>query len=702
MKTEFKEEHGKALYDLLGVYEESDRTARQNRIKIWKKLDYFWHGIQYLDVGSDFQWESPQLHADKFEDITYYTKVYNIFRAHGESIIAALSVDLPVLLFPPDDADSSDDKETSKGMEDVYALLDKHNKSKLLLIKTLFYLYTAGLAVGVISTKKDKKYGTYKVPETGVEEVKICPHCGDPPQIMNGRCPNCGYDGEPIIQNVPAIVSYKDELKSREHVEIFGPLNVFIPSWVTHPDNIPVLRVSEDFHKNDLLCEFEDSQDLIKNEGMGDEFEAWGRQPFDCFDSWENLSVRHRVWFTPKSYPGLPSDLYEEIREEYPDGCRVTFVNKVPVEIIPEKLCDAIAVSIDPRSRNIHSDAVGKPLIPINEVTNELFNLTLESVEHGVPATFADPDVLDFQAYKESESRPGEIYPAKPRPGRSLGEAFETLKTASVSQEIDKFASKLEAMGQFVVGSFPSIYGGEMHGSRTAAEYDMSRRQSLQRLSTTWTITQFFWANLMEIACLRFVKNMQTDERFVRRYGNSYVNVWIRKTIQTGKIGSVEPEITTQFPVSSTQKRDFISRLFELANPEINQVLFHPANRATIARYTGFSELYVPGEHDHNKQIAEIEMLLQGQSAEDEQGIPVPSVRTDPQIDDAQIHIQVCKAFLNSERGLMIRAENPSGWQNVFAHLLEHQNDLAGQTQLPFETTPAGMAPETSSTTTQA
>ena len=44
-----------------------------------------------------------------------------------------------------------------------------------------------------------------------------------------------------------------------------------------------------------------------------------------------------------------------------------------------------------------------------------LISLVLQTIEHGIPQTFADPKVLNFNAYRNSEVIPGGIYPATPK-----------------------------------------------------------------------------------------------------------------------------------------------------------------------------------------------------------------------------------------------------------------------------------------------
>src|SRR5688572_31601438 len=98
-------------------------------------------------------------------------------------------------------------------------------------------------------------------------------------------------------------------------------------------------------------------------------------------------------------------------------------------------------------------------------------------------------------------------------------------------------------------------------GSDTASEYSMSRAQALQRLQIIYKMISFFWTDVESKAVKGYAKNMKTDEKIVKQQGkNSFVNVWIRKAEMNGEVGQVEPELSEQFPLAWSQKRDIIMR----------------------------------------------------------------------------------------------------------------------------------------------
>jgi hypothetical protein len=230
---------------------------------------------------------------------------------------------------------------------------------------------------------------------------------------------------------------------------------------------------------------------------------------------------------------------------------------------------------------------------------------------------------------------------------------------------------------------------------------------------------------MLSKAVRSFAINMLEDEKYVEKRGATYINIWIRKIHLTGKVGEVEPDVNESFPISWAQKRDMILQLFQSGNEDVGEVLRHPENAGLIALIIGVPELYIPGDDDRNKQLVEIgEMILaepvpapspmmpppQGQPGGGEgpalpapegppegeappmspgmpgdqaPGGPAPgmgpgmmltsSVRIEPTLDNHQVEMITCQAWLKSDVGLQYKKENPGAYLNVLLHMQEHQ-----------------------------
>jgi hypothetical protein len=97
-------------------------------------------------------------------------------------------------------------------------------------------------------------------------------------------------------------------------------------------------------------------------------------------------------------------------------------------------------------------------LTNIQDIVNDLISLTLQTIEHGITQTWADPAVVNFEAQEQMEAAPGYITPTKLQGGaRNISEAFFSTKSASLSAEVFQFYQIIWQLGQFTSAAMPSI-----------------------------------------------------------------------------------------------------------------------------------------------------------------------------------------------------------------------------------------------------
>jgi len=779
--TNIPENLRNCLKDIVDTYDKEEKPIRERHIRELKRADDFWHGLQYAiwdDAIGDFRTPNHFLETGTEEEINpnIFNKIKNIYKAHGESVISALTSGLPYVRYYPQNAENSDDVKTARAYSKIEELVQRQNQAYLLFVHALYILFNQPFVAAYNYSHQDKKYGQIQMPVEGsqemVENTHFCPECGteiasdqemmgepegppedlgeeladkpeagteslndefgdpnlmaNPPVDGSGvedlppsgqelgelegvggsvasagmpiQCPECGYDGISMVsqstERVPVILKWDEVNKIRECIEVYGPLNVTIPHYVTEMKHSPYIRLDGECHIAYAREQWPHIAEKIQPSTDDNKYDKWGRTPtaFNDDPPMGLVTVR-RFWLRPWAFnvyqkPGVAEGEIKRLKELFPDGCYVVFVNDEFAEAYAEELDARWTVTRTPLSNFIHGDSLGKSLMPIQEVTNELLNLNIQSIQYGIPETFADPAVLDFKVYQKVEAGAGLVFPAIPAPGKSMQDAFFTNKVATLSKEAMEFGETLNQDGQFVVGSFPSIYGGpQSGGGQTAAEYSMSRAQALQRLGLTWKMLSLWWAEVMSKAVASYANNMMEDENFVRAQGDSYVNVWIRRVELEGKVGGVLPDVDEQFPTSWAQKREVLLDFLKLGNEEINQFLFLPANRAKIGSLIGLNDLEIPGEKDINKQLAEITEMLQAEAVMppvDEMGQPLldqmtgqpmqgySSIPVDPDLDDHEIHAEVCKGWLNDDVGLELKKINPPVYMNIFLHFKEH------------------------------
>ncbi len=731
-----------AFAEIIRQVEKEDDNVRKQQIRQWKKNDRFWHGIQYIFWSETQQdWIAPintrwdDLTANREEaDGPFYDYVVNIYKAHGESIIAALSAQVPAVRFPPDDANNEDDLQTAKTYDKVADLIQRHNQSKMIILQALLALWNQGLVFAYHAPKADKAFGNVQIPN--YETADECQQCGwsneaeksqnsyansvkngedtaeeaksqetdgeDNPQeeqseqgndqenTPEGTCPQCGGP----LASIPVLTGFSDAPKTRVLIDIYNPLFVKVPYYARTQNECGYLGLAIDQPISLLKDLYDHIADKIEAESnLYDVYEKLGRAPssysYAIIDN-KNLRTLRRWWLRSYEYQRLgneKSDEIKQLKKLFPDGAYVCFVGDCYAESRNESVDKYWTIGKAGLSTYIHSDPMGQPLINEQEKVNVLDNLTLETIEQGISTVFADPEVLNFEDFSRHELRPGMFVPAKAKTGKTLSEGFYEGPKATLSKEVPMFREQIDKDAQFLVGSFPSIYGGPGEGSsRTAAEYDMSRQMALQRLSITWTMFAHWWARLIDKCVRIYIENLIGDEHYVSKNKNNYVNVWIRQSELSGKVGDVEAEAAETFPVTLGQKQSLLFKLISLNNDLINAALFSVENRKIISEVLSFPELTIPDEAQRTKQMRETQLML-------EKGQMVP---IEPLIDDNDVHIEVLRDYMASDYGADAKSNNPQGYQLLMDHLQSHMESKIQDMAPANLTSPALPAPATS------
>lgn len=732
-KKQYSEEIQRLLKSVIDDFDEEERSVRQRQIRTWRRLKILWDGFRnqyYNEVAHDWR-VPPNLDADQAGDQAYYDKPINVLRAYLESIIAALSVTVPKLRTYPDDAKNSLDLLTARASDEICKLVYRHNDVELLWLHALFIWATEGMVACYNYPKSDKEYGQYEEntyqDREETHELTTCPNCGyefddqivdteQPIGQMEGidNCPECGIV-QPQMERNTVIISelIRKEFKNKTRIcmECFGGLFVRIPNYARKQSDIPVLGYDYETHYVNVIRDYgndisEELKEKLKGAagGLWDPYEAWGRlnTQYSGEIPVNNITCRNR-WLRPCAFDILDEKEAAKLRKEFPDGVKVVLANDEYLTAYPEKLDDCWTITYNPLADYLHHDPLELLLVSTQEITNDLISLTIQTIEHGIGQTFADPKVLNFAQYKQMETVPGAIYPTKSS-NKPLSEGFFEVKTATLSQEVLPFGQNIQQLGQLVSGALPSLFGGAMQEQKTASGYAMSREQALQRQQNTWKLFTNWWKKVFMKVIPQYIENMHEDERDVQRKDGNFVNVFIRKADLEGKIGKIELDANENLPISWSQRKQTYMELLQTNNERILEILGSPENLPIAREVLGLEELYVPGEDDRNKQYEEIELLLNSEpimqppdpmmaqmAAQDPMMLQqamqpqmVPSVQIDPDIDNHEIQFEICRSWLVSDAGRLEKVENPAGYENVLLHAKAHlqiiqQNMMAEQ-----------------------
>jgi hypothetical protein len=509
--------------------------------------------------------------------------------------------------------------------------------------------------------------------------------------LLEGQelCPACMQMMDPELTTEKFITTrlagVTHEPKSRICIEVYGGLNVRIPNYAKKQCDVPYLILSLE---NNYVTFLERYPHLIGNKGLTDSLKSTGRSATNMYEQWGRLNPQYqgeypinvvtenRAWLRPCSFNCLPEDDAKKLKKLYPNGAKVVFVADQMAAACNESLDDHWTLTENPMSDYLSFMPLGQSLDSVQEITNDMISLILQTIEHGIGQTFADPGVVNFNAYEQTEVVPGGIFPATPKSGKSMGDGFYELRTATLSSEIMPFYQQVQSAGQITSGALPSIFGGQIEGSDTASEYSMSRAQALQRLQNTWKLFTTTWKTMFSKVVPMYIQEVQYDEREVQRTDDgNFINSFIYRADLEGKIGRIELEANENLPMTWGQKKDLLMALIQNPNPIISQILQAPENLSIVHEALGLTDYYVPGEDDVIKTYDDIKTLLNGQPipTADPMNPMVSSVEVDPDMDNHQIAFEVCRKWAISETGRQAKTLNPAGYQNVLLYAKENQ-----------------------------
>ena len=736
MSKQLDDEVASLLKTVATHFDNEDRVTRERQIRHMRRLKLYWNNFSLIywdEVAHDYRVYNRDTNASDV-DQDYYDKPVNIFKAFLETIIAALSIQIPSITCVPDDADNPLDLSTAKAGDEIANLIYKHNDVMFLWLHALYIHCTEGMLASYMYSDAKKEYGTYKKKKFKDEEIDahVCPQCGarvpdevfDPSdEDVEPLCLECEAKLDPKQQKtklkIPRLVGTTDEPKSRVKLEVYGGLYVKVANYAKKQKDTPYLIYSYETHYGNALECHPSLYEKIphggwSNIGVNDPYEQYGRLNTQYRGEFpdEQVTVKN-CWLRPASFNILPEEDYKRLKKLFPDGAKLVMVNDIPADYENECLDDHWTLTENPMSDFLNHDPMGELLTNVQDITNDLISLTLQTIEHGIAQTFADPAVVNFSAQRQIEAQPGTITPTKGVSGsKNIKDSFYSLQLASLSPEVMNFYKIVQELGQFVSGALPSIFGGNQAAgsSRTASEYAMSKGMALQRLQTPWRMMTIWWKSTFAKAIPMYMKNMVEDERIVEKneQGN-FINVFIRKAEIDGTIGSIELEPDEKLPVSDEQQADMLMQLFQINNQEITAALMDPDNLPFIAKVIKIPEFKIPGEDDRQKQYEEIVELVNGapippspeemqqfqqsqqqaqQAAQQGQQIPPPqqpqekpSVQIDQDVDNHQIEASICKSWLISSAGRLAKVENQNGYKNVLLHMKAHMAVVQQQAQ---------------------
>lgn len=494
-------------------------------------------------------------------------------------------------------------------------------------------------------------------------------------------------DGETMpVPQVTGTTAYEKGCVELHLATIF---EVTVPFYSKTLRDAPWLWYEYEEHRGKLLRAFPELRKKMGSNGewSGDETgtSAAGRLSRDTASSptgayiapRRNRWLYQRFWLRPEMYELLTSESVRTALEtKFPDGVRVTMVQGEVVDLAHEVLDDVWAMCKPGVSEYMFADPVCADYMGIQDLVNDMYNLTIETMERSIPYSIVDPQLLDLQALSNRQGYPAEMIPAKPGVGARLSDGIFKAPVAEVDPQVIQFMNSTHETGRELVGILPAIFGGGS-GDQTAREAEIRRNQALQQLNTCWNEMRDFWSAVFTNGVRQLAKYSLPDAKNLGGYVGEAPDFSILADSQDWWSFTTEEAM----PMTWGQKRDLA--MFTLQQgPEAWKIfgLEHPLNSSELADVLGWQGWKIPYSDARTKSLGVIKRLLEAQPSPAPDGSTnlIPSIPPDEFEDNHLFVGSVVREWAQTDQAIRARDANPAGYANVIAWGKAHLQ-LSGQ-----------------------
>lgn len=539
-----------------------------------------------------------------------YVGDYNICRPTELVIESVLTQNPPGIDFRPD-TQSTEDLEAAKTAEVYREFFDRANDVKGLQLKIVQSFCESGLTVVTVNTEANEQLW-------GLNE-----------------------DGDP---------------KQNETARVWGALEArVLPLTANCLDDVDAVILYDDLTINRLKTEYPHIAKKIKamTSGLGEDAYAriarlgilqGTRRYAQVGDALTHLGVRANAYLRPccfvdekfddayqlqgktddveaddpednKNEDGSPFSIRDKLNQLFPQGVHAVFVGKTFAEAWAESVDDGIVIGFPYEGDGMAREAIMDDAIVIQDFFNDIMNSLREAQDYGWPRTFIHAEDTEFDAIQDQKSEPYAFSMKKARSGQPLEADFfrepDLVLPESLSELMEYLAGPFL---QFVLGTPPALFGGQMADQKTASGYAQAKNQAMGVKGIPWSALQGIMARMYYLAAQKASKNPDHAEQIlVPVKGQTQILKLERLT--KGKFGAF-PDEDSSFPESTSAKRDLLQQLLTIAttNPTIGaQILGDTYNWEIICQIYGFKEIQLMEAESAKKQMREIEELLQGQ-----------------------------------------------------------------------------------------
>jgi len=698
-----------ALSATIREFQQQEKYTRRLEVLHDRKLRFYERGYQHISWNNTqgaFTLASPGStmynSAGQSVQCPTYIDDYNIFFPYLRILTSVLTQNPPGISFQPIDPSVSEDIDGAKEAEGYTKAFDRYNDIKALQTAIVRMMGVSGRVVSWTRTDEDgQKFGynpdgsPKKFQRTtihGTLETKV-------PLLAREFDAGCLYC---FIYDDPDIRKAKDEYPWKA-ANIKANQAALGESAYERTARIGVLNGTRNQAQ------------------LGDSFthlvsrlHAFIRPAAftgDLYDNPLEAPEEGDVTKDPETGDSRPMTVGEKLRDLFPEGVRACYVGDVYVGSAAESMDDHIEIQWPYEGDGMFRAAFMDPMVVVQDNFNDMMNGAREEFDTGWGAIWFNAEDEDLDAVRDQKSAPNAIRGFKLPAGQAMRDGIYEEKGPDLPASFVQFLQMIQGeLPQFMLAAPPALFGDSMEDQKTASGYAQARSQAMGQLGVIWGKIQRMFARIRYQAALAAAncEDMQGEMTVPGSNGQQSLVVNLEK-LRKGNFGCY-PDEDSNFPESTPQKRATLTGLLTAAatSPLMTELLNNPDNIEEIKRLNGFEELVLLPAEARNKQLWEIEQLLQsaplppspqemeaanvqhaaGAIAAQQNGQPAPP-EPDPMammepsipVDELDFHqweFEKCQEWLSSAARRQEEARgNKDGILNVKLHALEHRKFVA-------------------------
>lgn len=676
----------------------SDQFKYPRRLEVMKawQARSFWREAQHLtwdwggecwDTTGPAGWTGGGTPKGVTDSSVLYST--NIFQRFGKIFIAVITQAVPSLRFEPEDATEAADIETADKADDFRKYVQHENDPIKLMTKAAYLAWTDGRMHGWTRWEVDKRTGKPRETQdiTGVLEVKV-------PVIYGEQCdyPYLQYSTEYHFSTVRAKVKSRGFDKKEYWKKIRGGSG-----------------------GGNGQSEYERIARISIKQGIS--IKAAGG------DAYGDLCTTRRSWIRSTAFLDdcIPDECLEQLEQIFPNGCYLETDNGVYTGSRDANMDDEWTTENIMEGDGSNRNAQGTCLVSVQERANDLVNMTQDAFEKCQPRTHYDDKMFDVDAMRNQQSMPGAIdgvNTEEMQVGDSIAAHIAKEEAAKVDSSQLVYLKEIMAdIPQQLTGLSDILFGSDTGGDKSGKALSIQQAAAMGIIGLPFRVMKRLYAGMMEQAVRCAAKNRKDDISIgiPDEYGQTQT-ISVRVGDLDGKVRCY-PDSDENWPESPMQKRATYMTLMQEGNsdPIMKAILANPKNQNMAKRLIGLQELELPDSDAWNKQMVEINLMLEEpptppqpqppqqvpnplvpQVMETVQPPPTPpqsSIPIDPIYDNHAAEFLTVSIFLNSAKGQKLKRINPVGIANIKLHGMAHKEALMAQMPPPAPP-PAAPAPK--------